>query len=72
MNTGFQTRPRGPRRAGGPPSRTPLNGGARTEERAQGVLEAGRDAAWQAGFCAGMKAGARIVFSLMDESEVVC
>ena len=48
------------------------NGGARTEERAQGVLEAGRDAAWQAGFCAGMKAGARIVFSLMDESEVVC
>ena len=48
------------------------NGGAQAEERAQRVLEAGRDAAWQAGFCAGMKAGARIVLSLTDESEVVC
>lgn len=48
------------------------NGGAQAEERAQRVLMAGRDAAWQAGFCAGMKAGARIVLSLTDESEVVC
>lgn len=48
------------------------NGGAQAEERAQRVLVAGRDAAWQAGFCAGMKAGARIVLSLTDEGEVVC
>lgn len=48
------------------------NGGDQAGERAQRMLEAGRDAAWQAGFCAGMKAGARIVLSLTDESEVVC
>ena len=48
------------------------NGGAGPAAGAPGVLAAGRAAAWLAGFGAGLTAGARIVFSLMDESEVVC
>lgn len=44
--------------------------GSRWDKQIGEAADAIRDAGWRLGFLAGMKAGARLVLSLTDESEI--